>query len=229
MVSDTVDQYWDDYFGLGGDFISINSQELKRLLEYIPARAPKTALDIGCGTGQLTRDLYHSGYKTVGVDVAEKALDIARSLSARDQGKLRYAKRDVDKEGLAGLPFAPYGLITCQSVYAFIKNKESLLSNVNKVLAPNGVFVIISMLKKNVPPHKREAALDQDATQKELKNHFKVTYYEKSGLGYFVCQNKWQSISKAARRSYKGEALSEKSVAGIVRQARRTSSTKRDR
>ncbi len=183
-------KYWDDYYEQGRDFISVNPQELKQLLAYASKTAPKTALDIGCGTGQLTRDLHHSGYKVVGIDISEKALTIARSLTNISPSELRYAHHDAENGGLKELPFAPYGLITCQSVYAFIKNKEKLLATVQEALAPSGIFVIISMLDKNVPAHKKEAALNPADTQATLQKYFQVNYYEKSGLGNFVCAKK---------------------------------------
>ena len=190
MRQRATDKYWSDYYKRGQDFISVNSQELKQFLTYTQKTAPKTALDIGCGTGQLTRDLYHSGYKVVGVDASETALKIAQSLSVVPRAQLRYIQCDIEKETLTKLPLSPYGLIICQSAYAFINNKEKLLTGVSKVLDPKGTFIIISMLDKNVPSHKQVAALNPEATHALLQNYFQVTYYEKAGLGYFICTQK---------------------------------------
>ena len=183
-------KYWDDYYKQGRDFISVNSQELKKLLSNVPKVAPKTALDIGCGTGQLTRDLYHSGYKVVGIDMSAEALNLARSLTRVGPDELRYIHRDAEKDGLTDLPFTPYGLVTCQSVFAFINDEGGLLANIDKALSPDGVFAIISMLDKNVPPHKKVAAINADQTKSILERHFSVKYYELAGLGYFICAKK---------------------------------------
>lgn len=59
---------------------------------------PKTALDIGCGTGQLVRDLYHRGYKVVGVDTATEAIAIAQASTVRPANDIRFLVHDVCRQ-----------------------------------------------------------------------------------------------------------------------------------
>ncbi len=59
----------------------ISSQEMSSFLQYADPASPNTALDVGCGTGQLTRELWHRGYNVAGIDVAESAIMIAQALT----------------------------------------------------------------------------------------------------------------------------------------------------
>lgn len=51
----TTDQYWSEAYHQGRDYTAIKTQDVSRFLQYADAAAPKTCLDIGCGTGQLKR------------------------------------------------------------------------------------------------------------------------------------------------------------------------------
>jgi len=52
---------------------------IARFLSYLSDSAPKTALDIGCGTGQLTCELWYRGFKTIGIELEKKWFDMALS------------------------------------------------------------------------------------------------------------------------------------------------------
>ncbi len=181
-----TDQHWSNYYDQGKDFGLITAQAITKLLSYVDDDLPKTNLDIGCGTGQLTRELYHRGYTCLGVDASAKALEIARSLTMREG--LEYRQFDVEAEGIKSLSDQSYTLITCKLVYVFIKDKASFLSKVTSVLAERGIFVIITPLTTDVPPEKAGIAIDFDQTIDELRAAFKkVQLYPGQGVTYFVC------------------------------------------
>src|SRR6266567_9485434 len=125
-----IPKHWDAYYEPGRDFRTEPSQTISKFLGYASAAAPKTALDIGCGTGHLSRELYHCGYKTVGVDISEVAVAAARPLTIVARDQLDYMRFDIEHDDLASLPLQPYGLITCRLVYAFMRNKRKFLDNV---------------------------------------------------------------------------------------------------
>lgn len=166
-----------------------SSQEITRFLQHVPDDAPRTALDIGCGTGQLSRELYHRGYRVVGVDASSSAITIARSLTTAPAAELRYIQRDVERTRLAKLPRRSYGLITCRLVFAFITDKGQFLRAVANVLAPKGALVIITPLLGHVPEQKRAIAVDPSATQALLEEFFAVEFYEERGEGVFICRH----------------------------------------
>lgn len=181
-----LNQHWNNYYTPGRDFKVESSQDISKLLSYTSPEAPKTALDIGCGTGQLTRELWHRGYKTIGVDVSERAINIAKSLTIVPQDTLQYMRLDTEQDNLTTLPFQPYGLITCKLVYALIHDKPAFLDNIAKLLDAKGIFVVITPLAEHTPPEKQGVAATQADTDLLKQQFNQITWYEERELGYFV-------------------------------------------
>jgi 2-polyprenyl-3-methyl-5-hydroxy-6-metoxy-1,4-benzoquinol methylase len=71
----TTETYWSKLYDNGRDFSLISSGELSKIITYLDIKALRTRLDIGCsGTGQLTGELYHRGYRCLGMDMPRRAL-----------------------------------------------------------------------------------------------------------------------------------------------------------
>lgn len=185
----STDQYWSNFYEQGRDFRLASSQEIDRFLTYALLEAPKTHLDLGCGTGQLTRELHHRGYASIGVDASGKAIERARQLTVAPEG-LSYFQADLEQSDLKEKveAHAPYGLITCKLVYAFIENKAGFLEAIKELLHPQGLFVMITPMRDDVEENKKSIAID--ALDLELaETHFKtVAVYKLQGLTYFIGQ-----------------------------------------
>ena len=162
------------------------SQEITKFLSYADSEAPNTALDIGAGTGQLTRELFHRGYKCVGVEASASAVKLAKSLTVMPQDSMSYHHFDIEKDNLKDLSHAPYGLITCKLVYAFIKDREAFLDRVSSILAPNGLFVVITPLPEDVPIEKQNIAVPPEAMNILAESFDQVALYREFGLTYFI-------------------------------------------
>jgi len=188
----STNQYWNEYYDAGRDFLPATTADLDQFPTSLSLSASgdhHTALDIGCGTGQLTRELYHRGFRVLGVDASTSAIATARRATTASTATLRYLRRDVERDGIdRTLPLAPYNLVTCRYVYAFIKDKRRLLQSIASVLLPGGAFVLITPLIGSVPPHKRGIAVDADETRALLAELFSVTSHERTGDGYYVCR-----------------------------------------
>ncbi len=72
----------------------------KFVLPHVPPNV-KTALDVGCGDGAMTRALAARGIDTVGIDISPGMIDISKR-GAEGRSNLRY--RVVDPEALAKEP-----------------------------------------------------------------------------------------------------------------------------
>lgn len=59
-------------------------EQLRFLDRVVPSLRGATALDVGCGTGRITRYLGRRGARAVGIDFSAGAIDIARAQSADD-------------------------------------------------------------------------------------------------------------------------------------------------
>lgn len=98
-------------------------------------------LDLGCGTGRMTRLLADEGYDMIGVDMSEDMLMIARDASAEREDHTLYLLQDMREFELYGTVRAVVSV--CDSMN-YIMEEEDLLtvfSLVNNYLDPGGVFL----------------------------------------------------------------------------------------
>lgn len=96
-------------------------------------------LDLGCGTGKLTRLLAASGYDMIGVDNAEDMLMIAREDTPEQSGIL-YLLQDMRDFELYGTVRAVVSV--CDSMNYILREEEVLqvFRLVNNYLDPGGLF-----------------------------------------------------------------------------------------
>jgi 2-polyprenyl-3-methyl-5-hydroxy-6-metoxy-1,4-benzoquinol methylase len=181
-----VGQQWSELYDSGRDYWLIPSAAVSRFLAFTDGMAPTTCLDIGCGTGHLTRELYHRGYQCTGIDASASAVRIASSLTTVPRDHLRYVQLDVEQDDLGALPQPSYPLITCKLVYAFIQDKPAFLRNVARLLNPNGVFVVITPLPEDVPPEKRHIAVNEQELELLASGFSEAASYREGALTYFA-------------------------------------------
>ncbi|WP_437320915.1 class I SAM-dependent methyltransferase [Sorangium sp. So ce385] len=105
--------------------------------------AGKTVLDVGCGTGVITRILKQRGARrVVGLDLSEGMLDAARAEEARSPLGVEYVRRDIADAGALG----PFDLVTASYVLPHASSPDQLAAmcrGIHEALAPGGRFVAI--------------------------------------------------------------------------------------
>ncbi len=111
------------------------------LLELVPEGAG-TALDLGCGTGELTEALARRAGAAIGVDHSPQMVQAAR----RAHPGLRFALAD----GCA-LPWQEaFDVVFSNAVFHWVTNQAALLASVHRVLKPGGVLVCEFGAKGNI-------------------------------------------------------------------------------
>lgn len=112
-------------------------------------RAGERALDLGCGQGEFTAELASAGAASVGVEVAQAALE--RATRAHPELDFRLAPID------GPLPFADgaFDLVWASEVIEHVADTARWLSEVRRVLAPSGRLLVTT------PNHPRAALLIQ--------------------------------------------------------------------
>ena len=92
-------------------------------------------LDLGCGTGLLSRMLADRGYRVVGLDLSYESLRIFKSCNGRS------AAVQADAEHL---PFtgASFDSVVCLGTWRHFSNSQGVLNEVARALTRNGLFVI---------------------------------------------------------------------------------------
>jgi ubiquinone/menaquinone biosynthesis C-methylase UbiE len=94
----------------------------------------KKILDLGCGTGIYSRKLTDRGAKVKGIDISEEEIKIAKDYNPRAE----FVSGDAQK-----LPYknGEFDIVLASLVLECMKDWDSLLSEVNRVLKKGGVFV----------------------------------------------------------------------------------------
>lgn len=105
----------------------------KGLLEYIPQNEKQSILDLGCGTGTLTVQLNNLAKMVIGVDQSESMIKKAQE---------QYPNINFLICDALSLPFEnQFDVVFSNAVFHWIKDHETLLDNINKVLKPKGLLV----------------------------------------------------------------------------------------
>lgn len=96
-------------------------------------------LDLGCGTGKMTRLLAKQGYDMIGVDMSEDMLGIARE-HEESEGIL-YLLQDMREFELYGTVAAVVSICDSMNYLTDYEDLVQTLKLVNNYLDPQGVFI----------------------------------------------------------------------------------------
>lgn len=101
-------------------------------------------LDLGCGTGKMTRILSAAGYDMIGADNSEEMLGIAREAEYNDRSErveILYLLQDMREFELYGTVGAVISV--CDSINYILEEEElyKVFSLVNNYLDPKGIFI----------------------------------------------------------------------------------------
>ena len=102
------------------------------VVEWLNPQYGEYILDLGCGDGQLTRQLADSGAHVLGVDASP-----AMVVAARERGvEAEQAKAEM-------LPFrdATFDAVFSNAVLHWVRGQDAMLEQVHRVLRPGGRFV----------------------------------------------------------------------------------------
>ena len=109
---------------------------VSKILNFAPIPV-RRILEVGCGTGNLTRELVRLGYEVVGVDVSEGMLEVAR----RKVPGVRFVRADVREMALG----EEYDAVvsTFDSLNNLLTEEDLALAfkRIREHLKPRGIFV----------------------------------------------------------------------------------------
>ncbi len=113
------------------------NEHVSRYLFAARLSAHRRVLDIACGTGYGAAELALNAASVTGVDISEEAIGYAREHFARPNLTFEHAPAQS-----IPLPDASFDLITAFEVIEHLEDWRALLSEVKRLLAPGGQFLV---------------------------------------------------------------------------------------
>ena len=161
-----------DRYDLVNVLLSFNRDRAwkRRMLAWAKARPGERALDLACGTGDLTFPLARDGARVVGLDITPRMIELAR----RKAGERRTARASAGGAGrsrasdapdqtsrdavflvgdMMALPFpdATFALVTTGYGIRNVPDIRGALGEVHRVLAPGGRFFSLDFDRPDHP------------------------------------------------------------------------------
>lgn len=109
--------------------------------------AEKTVLDVGCGGGILSESMAELNADVSGIDMSDKALQVAK-LHLLESGK-RVNYRKIAVEELAAEQPGHYDVVTCMELLEHVPDPQSIVAACAKLVKPDG-WVFFSTLNRNL-------------------------------------------------------------------------------
>ncbi|MGI5380724.1 class I SAM-dependent methyltransferase [Streptomyces sp. CA-251387] len=128
---------WDHWVATGHPQV-VTDKEAGHFHRCVRPRPGMTAADLGCGTGQWTRQLAAWGLNVTGYDFSAEALRQAAAAGLSDG--LSYVQWDVNAEPIPqSLQPGSLDLVTCRYVFPYLEHGR-LLTDVGRWLKPTGAL-----------------------------------------------------------------------------------------
>jgi 2-polyprenyl-3-methyl-5-hydroxy-6-metoxy-1,4-benzoquinol methylase len=147
------------------------------LVNEITAKEAKTILEIGCGTGTLSRMLCHSGYH--GIDISQSAVDIANKglFDTKGNNGMTYEVADFHEWQL---PARRFGVVVCVDAVAYFRHQEFAVAKMAQSLQPGGKLIMTTInpfvyrrIRRTVSSPLREGSVSHWLPRRELHSLIK--------------------------------------------------------
>jgi 2-polyprenyl-6-hydroxyphenyl methylase/3-demethylubiquinone-9 3-methyltransferase len=118
-------------------------------LNYInqhAAIAGKRVLDVGCGGGILSESMAALNANVTGIDLSDKALQVAKLHLLESGRQVNYRKIPV--ESLAEEQPEQYDVVTCMEMLEHVPDPDSVIAACTKLVKPGG-WIFFSTLNRN--------------------------------------------------------------------------------
>lgn len=182
-----VTHKWDNFYTSDSreSFLHFTNDQVVSILRDFPLA--KTALDIGCGEGQLMLQLEAADITTTGIDLSKVAL-----AEARKQVKGTLLEGNFEQWEFLGTQ--KFDLIFAKFLIAFIENRDKFFSKIRSLLQEDGGFILMTPIidQKSLEPGS-EVFIEQSVLDTYLPAFSTVKeqiLYSETGkrLSLFICR-----------------------------------------
>ena len=122
---------------------TIRDTRLTTLLDLGFLKEPKRTLDLGCGRGEITRQLARQGRNVIALDYSTAAIAIAESCFADEPELIPRVEFNCADATELDLP-APVGTVLAGDIIEHLSRSEveRMYANVARNLTPDGRFIV---------------------------------------------------------------------------------------
>jgi ubiquinone/menaquinone biosynthesis C-methylase UbiE len=114
------------------------------LYDFIANQPPARAIDIGCGTGTNLITLANAGWQVTGFDFAPRAIRVAKQKLEKANVQASIFVDDATKMTQV---YGQFSLALDLGCFHGIENKTDYLTQLTRVLAPNGFWLLYGFFK----------------------------------------------------------------------------------
>ena len=119
------------------------------LFEFIQSHPAGRAIDIGCGTGTNVITLAKTGWQVAGFDFAARAIQIAKRKAKKANVQADLFVDDATRmKNITG----QFDLALDLGCFHSLENKADYLTQLDRILAPNGFWLMYGFLNPGTQP-----------------------------------------------------------------------------
>lgn len=109
------------------------------LFDLIGDPEAQDVLDVGCGEGALSLELWQQGAKVIGIDPAEEMITAARKRAESAGAEIRFLRAQAED-----MPFkeAQFDRVVAKTILCFVEDPTDVFAEMARVLRPGGCLVI---------------------------------------------------------------------------------------
>ncbi len=134
---DKLARDYDDFFKTSmGEYVD---QVEKDLIFELMGKIDGRALELGCGTGNLSLDLASRGFELTAIDRSKEMLALAKDKGLREGLDIDYREMDAEKLDFEDESF---DLVISLTAFEFFKDQKAAFEEMKRVLRPGGSLII---------------------------------------------------------------------------------------
>ena len=137
-------QWWDEN-GKFRPLHDINPLRLALVDEHVAGVKGKKVIDIGCGGGLVSEGLARMGAQVTGIDMATKALAVAKLHALESNLVVNY--REITAEAMADEAAGQFDIVTCLEMLEHVPNPASVIAACAKLAKP-GASLFFSTISR---------------------------------------------------------------------------------
>lgn len=126
--------------------LSLDRPWRRKALDAVPPPHPDSVLDLACGTGDFTLELFRRfpHICVTCVDITPEMIDVAKAKLA-GRKSVRFLAGDA--QNLSGVPDGSFGLAVCGFGFRNFPDKAAALAECRRVLAKDGRLVVLELFR----------------------------------------------------------------------------------